>query len=158
MLSETRSIVADFINADDPSEIIFGANFTSLCFHASRALAQTRTPGDEVILSRLDHDANVSPWVLAARDAGVIVRYVDILEGSCFEDEFLEVIGSWLAGSYHSRPEELSKVGGFIQGFTHHYRELFDTKGALLENIEPIQSDQVNELVALAPEYYRGDL
>jgi cysteine desulfurase family protein (TIGR01976 family) len=83
MMEETRKIVAEFINAPDSNEIIFGPNFTTLTFSISRSLAKTWKQGDEIILSRLDHDANVSPWVLAAEDAGVVVRYMDIDDNTC---------------------------------------------------------------------------
>lgn len=58
-------------------EIAFGANMTSLAFAASRALSQAWAAGDEIVLSRLDHDANVAPWLLAARDRGVTVKWID---------------------------------------------------------------------------------
>jgi cysteine desulfurase family protein (TIGR01976 family) len=83
MMDETRQIMAEFINAPDANEIILGPNFTTLTFNMSRALAKTWKPGDEIIVSRLDHDANVSPWVMAAEDAGVTVRHLDIEDGSC---------------------------------------------------------------------------
>jgi cysteine desulfurase family protein (TIGR01976 family) len=63
-----------------PSQIVFGANSTSLLFHLSRSFARTIGPTDEVVVTRLDHDANVRPWVLAARDAGAAVTWVDILD------------------------------------------------------------------------------
>jgi cysteine desulfurase family protein (TIGR01976 family) len=83
MMDDTRAILADFINADDPDELFFGQSFTANTFNVSRALARTWQPGDEIIVSRLDHDANVSPWLMAAEDAGVTVKHLDIEEGSC---------------------------------------------------------------------------
>ena len=71
-----RAAMADFLGAS-PDEVIFGPNMTTLTFGISRALAHTWDSGDEVIVTKLDHDANVTPWVLAARDAGVTVRHVD---------------------------------------------------------------------------------
>lgn len=59
-------------------EIAFGQNMTSLTFAVSRALAQTWQAGDELLLTRLDHDANVTPWVMAARDVGMTVRWIDL--------------------------------------------------------------------------------
>ena len=76
-MDRARQAFADFLNADHASEIVFGQNMTSLTFAFSRALAQTWEPGEEIIVTRLDHDANVTPWVMAAADAGVNVRYVD---------------------------------------------------------------------------------
>lgn len=83
MMDATRDILARFINADDPNEIVFGPSFTANTFHMSRSLAKTWQPGDEIVVSRLDHDANVSPWLMAAEDAGVTVRHLDIEEGDC---------------------------------------------------------------------------
>lgn len=78
MLDEAHRAAADFVGADDPECCYFGANMTTLTFALSRALARTWNAGDEVLVTRLDHDANVSPWVTAARDAGAIVRHVGI--------------------------------------------------------------------------------
>jgi len=74
----TREIVADFLNASDPAEILLGSNFTNQTFAISRALSKTWNPGDEIVVTRLDHDANVSPWLYAAEDVGVTVRFADI--------------------------------------------------------------------------------
>jgi cysteine desulfurase family protein (TIGR01976 family) len=65
---------------------VFGQNMTSLTFHLSRSLARTWKPGDEVVLTRLDHDANVRPWVLAARDTGASVQFVDMHPEDCTLD------------------------------------------------------------------------
>ena len=78
--------MADFLNAPSADEIVFGANMTTLTFHLSRALAKTWKPGDEIVVTRLDHDANVSPWVLAANDAQVKVRYADVSVPDCTLD------------------------------------------------------------------------
>jgi cysteine desulfurase family protein (TIGR01976 family) len=69
--------VADLVGGDR-SEIVFGQNMTSLTFAASRAIAREWKPGDEVVVTSLDHDANVSPWRLAAEDRGAQVRVADI--------------------------------------------------------------------------------
>jgi cysteine desulfurase family protein (TIGR01976 family) len=86
ILDEAHAAMADLLNAPSADEIIFGANMTTLTLHLSRALARTLKPGDEVLVTRLDHDANVSPWVLAARDAGAVVRHVDIHPEDCTLD------------------------------------------------------------------------
>jgi cysteine desulfurase family protein (TIGR01976 family) len=78
MLDRAHRAVARFLGADSPDEIVFGQNMTTLTFAFSRALGRTWKPGDEVMVTRSDHDANVSPWVLAARDAGATVRWIDI--------------------------------------------------------------------------------
>jgi len=76
-VAAARRAGADLVGVD-PRQVVFGANSTSLLFHLSRSFARTIGPGDEVVVTRLDHDANVRPWVLAARDAGAIVRWVDV--------------------------------------------------------------------------------
>jgi cysteine desulfurase family protein (TIGR01976 family) len=72
---------ADLLGAE-AGDIAFGPNMTTLTLSVSRALARTWQEGDEVIVTRLDHDANVAPWLLAARDAGAIVRWIDIDPGA----------------------------------------------------------------------------
>src|SRR5436190_23529382 len=78
ILDAAHAAVADFLNAPSPDEIVFGQNMTSLTFHLSRSLARTWKPGDAVVVTRLDHDANVRPWVLAARDVGAEGRFVGV--------------------------------------------------------------------------------
>ena len=77
VLDEAHQAMADFFNAASPQEIIFGNNMTSLTLHISRSLARTWQAGDEIVVTRLDHDANVTPWVLAAQDRGCRVNWVD---------------------------------------------------------------------------------
>lgn len=71
-----HSAMADLLNAD-PGEIAFGPNMTSLTLAVSRALAADWGPGDELVVSRLDHDANVAPWLRIAADRGMTVRWLD---------------------------------------------------------------------------------
>ena len=80
VLDEAHRAFADFVGGEDPGEVYFGANMTSLTFALSRSLARTWRPGDEIIVTRLDHDANCTPWVLAARDADVEVRFADVTD------------------------------------------------------------------------------
>ncbi len=96
MLLAARRSLADFVGTDDPDTIVFGQNMTSLTFALSRALGRTWVVGDEVIVTRLDHDANVTPWVLAARDAAVTVRHVEIHTEDCTldMDDFREKLSS----------------------------------------------------------------
>jgi cysteine desulfurase family protein (TIGR01976 family) len=77
MLASAHQAFADFLGADDPTEISFGQNMTSLTLAFSRAISKEWKEGDEIIVTRLDHDANVTPWVLAAKDQGVKVNYVE---------------------------------------------------------------------------------
>lgn len=83
MVADTRAALADFLGAHRPEEICFGQNMTSLTLHLSHSIARELQPGDEVVVTRLDHDANVSPWVLAARDRGCHVRWVDFDPATC---------------------------------------------------------------------------
>ncbi len=83
MVHDTRAALADFLGAARPEEISFGQNMTSLTLHVSRCLAAELSAGDEIILTRLDHDANVSPWLLMARDRGCTVRWVDFDPRDC---------------------------------------------------------------------------
>jgi len=76
-VAAARQAGADLVGTD-PERIVFGQNSTSLLFHVARSLTRVLGPGDEVVVTRLDHDANVRPWALAARDAGATLRWVDI--------------------------------------------------------------------------------
>jgi cysteine desulfurase family protein (TIGR01976 family) len=86
MVHETREKMADFLNAPSAEEIVFGPNMTTLNFALSRALARTLAPGDEIVLTRMDHDANVAPWLLIAEDYKLTIRWVDIHTEDCTLD------------------------------------------------------------------------
>jgi cysteine desulfurase family protein (TIGR01976 family) len=86
MVRATREKLARFLNAPRPDEIVIGPNMTTLNFGLSRALATRIAPGDEIVLTRMDHDANVSPWLRAAADRGAVVRWVDMREADCTLD------------------------------------------------------------------------
>src|SRR5262249_41848994 len=86
LLQRAHEAVADLLNAPSPEEVVFGPNMTTLTLHLSRAVGRTLRPGDEVLVTRLDHDANVTPWMLAARDAGATVRVCDIHPEDCTLD------------------------------------------------------------------------
>ena len=73
---EAHAAMADLLNAPSPDEIIFGQNMTTLTLHVSRSIGRQFRAGDEIILSRMDHDANVTPWVLLARDLDLKVRWL----------------------------------------------------------------------------------
>jgi cysteine desulfurase family protein (TIGR01976 family) len=83
LLHKVHEQAAAFFGVTDPDTIIFGNNMTSLSFAVSRAIARNWHAGDEIILSRCDHDANVTPWVLAAQDKGVNVRWIEINKPDC---------------------------------------------------------------------------
>jgi cysteine desulfurase family protein (TIGR01976 family) len=90
VLEEAHAAMADFYNAARPEEIIFGNNMTTLTLHISRSISRAWNPGETIVVTRLDHDANVTPWVLAARDRGVNVRWVDfdVEDGTLKLDDF----------------------------------------------------------------------
>jgi cysteine desulfurase family protein (TIGR01976 family) len=85
VLDGARHDVARFLGCD-AGEVIFGANMTTLTFHAARALTRGLGAGDEILVTRVDHDGNVSPWVLAAEDRGATVRFVDADLETCLID------------------------------------------------------------------------
>ncbi len=76
LVTDARSAMADFLNAPGPDGIVFGQNMTSLTLHLSRSIGRALEAGDEVIVTRMDHDANVYPWLLMARDHGLVVRWL----------------------------------------------------------------------------------
>ena len=77
LLLEAHQAMADFLNAARPDEIVFGNNMTSLTLHISRSISRSWQPGDEIVVTHLDHDANISPWMLAAQDRGATLRWVE---------------------------------------------------------------------------------
>src|SRR5206468_13031942 len=74
-LDAARATFAEFLNGQ-PSEIAFGQNMTTLTYHLSRALGRAWGPGNEVVVTELDHHANVDPWKALAKDRGVTIRTV----------------------------------------------------------------------------------
>ena len=86
MVQRTREGMADFLNAAGASEIVIGPNMTTLSFNLSRSIAQKLAPGDEIILTRMDHDANIAPWTHIARDCGLTLKWVDIRAADCTLD------------------------------------------------------------------------
>ena len=82
-VANARAETAHFLNASRAEEIVFGQNSTSLWFALSHALGRTWKAGDEIVVTSLDHDANVTPWTLAARDAGVTVRTWEFRTEDC---------------------------------------------------------------------------
>ena len=73
---EFRKAVADLIDVD-PSGVVYGRSWTQITYDFSRTLAKTWKPGDEIVVSRLDHDSNIRPWIQAAEAAGVTVRWAE---------------------------------------------------------------------------------
>ena len=86
-VAEARRALADFFNADRPEEIVFGPNMTTLTFNLSRAIGRTLAHGDkdEIVVTRLDHDGNIAPW-LALEERGAVVRHADFDPAGCTLD------------------------------------------------------------------------
>jgi len=80
----TRAALADFFHCEK-DEVVFGQNMTTITFAVSRAIARELNPGDEILLTTLDHDANFSPWK-ALEEKGIVIRQVDIREADCTLD------------------------------------------------------------------------
>jgi|HubBroStandDraft_1064217.scaffolds.fasta_scaffold16474_3 cysteine desulfurase family protein (TIGR01976 family) len=85
MIAEARSAMADFLHCA-ADEVAFGPNMTTLTYAMSRAIGRELKPGDEIVVTRLDHDANVSPWLQIAEDRGVTVRWAEIQDEDCTLD------------------------------------------------------------------------
>ena len=85
MIAEARATMADFLHCG-ADEVVFGPNMTSLTFAISRAIGRELKPGDEILLTRLDHDANFSPWTAMAEDRGVTVRIAEFRDSDCTLD------------------------------------------------------------------------
>jgi len=102
LVADAHRASADLLNAV-ADEVVFGPNATTLLFAISRSVGRSLGPGDEVVVTRLDHDANVRPWVLAAEDAGATVRWVDVLE----DDATLD------AASFEAALSERTKIVAF---------------------------------------------
>jgi cysteine desulfurase family protein (TIGR01976 family) len=78
VLHEAHAALADFLNASRPEEIVFGNNMTTLTLHISRSLARSLQAGDNILVTRMDHDANIAPWMLVAEDKGCNLIWVDL--------------------------------------------------------------------------------
>lgn len=76
VVDAAHEAMADFLGASSHEEIIIGANMTTLTYHMSRTLGRAWTPGDEIIVTRMDHEGNVSPWLQLAEDRGLTVRFL----------------------------------------------------------------------------------
>src|ERR1700730_3556866 len=85
MIAEARSAMADFLHCG-ADEVAFGPNMTTLTFAISRAIGRDLKPGDEIVVTRLDHDSNVSPWLAMAEDRGIAVRWAEIHDEDCTLD------------------------------------------------------------------------
>src|SRR5437660_2417811 len=84
MITSARAAMADFFNCDS-NEVVFGQNMTTITFALARAIGRELKAGDEIVVTTLDHDANVAPW-RALGEKGVVIRQVDIRESDCTLD------------------------------------------------------------------------
>jgi len=96
LVHDTRRAMADLLGVSDPDEISFGPNMTTLAFALSRAIGASLSPGDEIVVTRADHDANVAPWLAVAEAHDLVVRWVGIRpdDATLDLDELERVIGS----------------------------------------------------------------
>ncbi len=78
VIAETHAALADLLGATSPDEIKIGPNMTTLTLHVSRSIGATLEPGDEIVVTSLDHNANIDPWRHMANDRGVTVRTIDV--------------------------------------------------------------------------------
>jgi len=85
MIAEARGAMADFLHCA-ADEVVFGPNMTTLTYAMSRAIGRELKSGDEIVVTRLDHDANCSPWLQMAEDRGVTVRWAEIHDEDCTLD------------------------------------------------------------------------
>ena len=85
VIAEARAAMADFLHCA-VDEVVFGQNMTALTYMMSRSIGRKLQPGDEILVTRLDHDANVSPWLQMAEDRGVAVRWAEIHDADCTLD------------------------------------------------------------------------
>ena len=94
VLHEAHAAMADFLNASRPEEIIFGNNMTTLTLYISRSLARNLQAGDNILVTRMDHDANIAPWMLVAEDKGCNLLWVDIdvEDGTLDLDSFAQAL------------------------------------------------------------------
>jgi len=77
MYAEAVAALADFLGTADHGEVLIGANMTTLTYQLSRSLAHQFAPGDEIIISRMEHEGNVSPWLQMAEDVGMTVKWLE---------------------------------------------------------------------------------
>ncbi|MEO7125543.1 MAG: cysteine desulfurase-like protein [Nakamurella sp.] len=101
---DARQAMADLLGAD-PQGIVFGRSATALHYIMSRALAKTWDPGDEIVVSRLDHDSNVRPWIQAAEAAGATVKWID------FDPETTELTVEHVAASLSDKTRLVAVTG-----------------------------------------------
>ena len=91
LYDDTVKAMADFLGTTDPGEVLIGANMTTLTYQLSRSLAHQFEPGDEIVISRMEHEGNVSPWLQMAEDNDLVVKWLEFDRNSwCAEPALLE--------------------------------------------------------------------
>ena len=80
VVNEAHAAMADFLGAAGPEEVIIGANMTTLTLHLSRSICRSFEPGDEIIVTRMDHEGDISPWLEIAADKGLTIRWLPFNE------------------------------------------------------------------------------
>ena len=115
IITETLSACAEFLGCSDPNEIAFGQNMTSLNIQLASALSKTWGPGDEVVVTRLDHDGNVRPWSLAAEWSGASLKKIEVNPDNSFDyTSNLRDIINLRANIIKVKPNSLPKDGVVI--------------------------------------------
>ena len=130
LIADSRKAIAEFLNAE-PEEIAFGANMTTLTFHLARALARGWVSGDEVVVTELDHHANIAPWRALEREKGIVVRTakMDPATGTVSLDEIGRLIGDRTrlvaVGAASNALGTISDVSSVTQLARRHGAEVF---------------------------------
>jgi len=119
VVDDAHVAMADFLGAETAEEIIVGANMTTLTYHLSRTLGRDFAPGDEIILTRMDHEGNVSPWLQLAEDRGLVVRWLP------FDQESWQVEPAALAALLNDRTRLVAlNYASNLTGSINRVREL----------------------------------
>jgi selenocysteine lyase/cysteine desulfurase len=133
MIANTRAAMADLFNCT-PEEVVFGQNMTTITLGLARAIGRELKPGDEILLTILDHDANYSPWKVL-KEKGVVIRTVDIRESDCTDlDDLkskLNTKRNWSRSA--TRPTSLARLtnSGDYQARTRSWRDDLCGRGSL---------------------------
>lgn len=139
LLDQAHRAMADFLGTADPDCIAFGPNMTTLTLALSRALGRTWQAGDEIIVTQLDHDANVTPWVLAARDAGAVVHQVPLRPEDCTLD--LE--------EYHKKLSDKTRL--VAVGYASNATGTVNPVAEMITAAHAVRADVFVDAVHLAP-------
>lgn len=92
LIADAHEAMADLLNAESAEEVVFGQNMTTITLHMSRSIGRLLEKGDEIVLSRMDHDGNVAPWLLLAEDLGLVVKWLPF-DTESFEFDLTDLDG-----------------------------------------------------------------